>query len=617
MRGKKSRTLVFLFIIFLFIGANYKVFASEKSNNELERFKNWCSENKEEGGEFKLQGDLVINKNLDIIHFKSDITIDVGKYSIIVLDDSYLDIDGDIFCVNIKGSDSSEPIIKASKNSSVFLRNTNIYSDNRTAIYGDNSYIEFGNGFSIKSINNSALKLYNNSEVNFNYNNGSFSSQNAATIYCDETSNISWPYGVGKINIESIGKSPCGIHSENKKVITIMNANINVNGENSIGIYSRSSVDLKSSNIYVSGKNAIGIKLENKLDNIKKDDFSNITPSMNVIEENGKYIIVNEDEPSRTVYTTKDTRFGKLNISDKHDICLKGLENDLLLTIQTKVIWSEDDYNNKIKSGKDFILIGKYKFEDSIADKIQNIKETYPKIKVKVVEENYFKDIGSKFFREMDDEYHIKISYKKPYGAKGICLKYSSDNKNWKSINITSSMNDDYYDVGSYLLRLPNSNKEYYVKLDIIGGVFSGESYTNKVICDNKSSESVENEDLNGGSSGDRGGNGMTEPTRKPNIPLSNTYSENIDNIDGVNSINNKEVNIEKNHTINSVKGDNISSINNTGDVINDDDKKNTQNQIPIKHNADNYTIIVLAIGGFLVYVIGKKIKMKNDNSSH
>lgn len=213
------------------------------------------------------------------------------------------------------------------------------------------------------------------------------------------------------------------------------------------------------------------------------------------------------------------------------------------------VVWSQESFQKGQAGGQDFILKGDFVFTDGQKAVIENWEEIKPELSVRISNIANAKRLKVKW-----NQKRLIINYDKPWGAGQLWLEYSKDLADWTSCDVTDSLTNDYYDVGTCMLYVPEVGT-YYVRIKIIDFVYEGytdiwkaeyatgicsryqpsesvnppgadESTGNNTSDDSSSgsnteieTESSEAELGDGGSGGDRGGGGTKEPDRRPNTP--------------------------------------------------------------------------------------------------
>lgn len=211
------------------------------------------------------------------------------------------------------------------------------------------------------------------------------------------------------------------------------------------------------------------------------------------------------------------------------------------------VVWSEESFQKGLAGGRDFILEGEFVLTDGQKAGIENWEEVKPQLAIRMTTAANARRLKVKW-----NQKNLIISYDKPWGAGQLWLEYSNDLVNWTSRNVTDSMKNDYYDVGTCMLYVP-LDQVYYVRLKIMDFVYEGYTdiwkaeYATGICSKYQPSESVnppdtdettgnntsngsgsgtetetdpkETELADGGSGGDRGGGGTKEPDRRPNTP--------------------------------------------------------------------------------------------------
>ena len=211
------------------------------------------------------------------------------------------------------------------------------------------------------------------------------------------------------------------------------------------------------------------------------------------------------------------------------------------------VVWSEESFQKGLAGGRDFILEGEFVLTDGQKAGIENWEEVKPQLAIRMTTAANARRLKVKW-----NQKNLIISYDKPWGAGQLWLEYSNDLVNWTSRNVTDSMKNDYYDVGTCMLYVP-LDQVYYVRLKIMDFVYEGYTdiwkaeYATGICSKYHPSESVkppdtdettgnntsngsgsgtetetdpkETELADGGSGGDRGGGGTKEPDRRPNTP--------------------------------------------------------------------------------------------------
>lgn len=213
------------------------------------------------------------------------------------------------------------------------------------------------------------------------------------------------------------------------------------------------------------------------------------------------------------------------------------------------VVWSPESFRKGLALGQDFILEGYFVFTDYQKAVIENWEDVKAQLSIRVTTPANAKRLKLKWSQK-----RLIINYDKPWGAGQLWLEYSNDLVNWTSCNITESMTNDYYDVGTCMLYAPE-DRTYYVRLKIIDFVYEGYTdiwkadYAAGICSRYQTSEGVNPPDTDGsggnntsdgsssgsgteteteppetelgdgGSGGDRGGGGTKEPDRRPNTP--------------------------------------------------------------------------------------------------
>ena len=211
------------------------------------------------------------------------------------------------------------------------------------------------------------------------------------------------------------------------------------------------------------------------------------------------------------------------------------------------VVWSAESFQKGLAGGRDFILEGEFVLTDGQKAGIENWEEVKPQLAIRMTTAANARRLKVKW-----NQKNLIISYDKPWGAGQLWLEYSNDLVNWTSRNVTDSMKNDYYDVGTCMLYVP-LDQVYYVRLKIMDFVYEGYTdiwkaeYATGICSKYQPSESVnppdtdettgnntsngsgsgtetetdpkETELADGGSGGDRGGGGTKEPDRRPNTP--------------------------------------------------------------------------------------------------
>lgn len=256
------------------------------------------------------------------------------------------------------------------------------------------------------------------------------------------------------------------------------------------------------------------------------------------------------------VITLKDSAMEQVKLPVEVKVLLyesneseKGDFSRLPINESIPVVWSQESFQKGQAGGQDFILKGDFVFTDGQKAVIENWKAIKPELSVRISNIANAKRLKVKW-----NQKRLIINYDKPWGAGQLWLEYSKDLADWTSCDVTDSLTNDYYDVGTCMLYVPEVGT-YYVRIKIIDFVYEGytdiwkaeyatgicskyqpsesvippgadESTGNNTSDDSSSgsnteteTESSEAELGDGGSGGDRGGGGTKEPDRRPNTP--------------------------------------------------------------------------------------------------
>lgn len=256
------------------------------------------------------------------------------------------------------------------------------------------------------------------------------------------------------------------------------------------------------------------------------------------------------------VITLKDSAMEQVKIPNELKVLLyenneteEGDYAKVPINENIPVVWSRESFRKGLAGGQDFILEGYFVFTDYQKAEIENWEDVKAQLSIRVTTPANAKRLKLKWSQK-----RLIINYDKPWGAGQLWLEYSNDLLNWTSCNVTESMTNDYYDVGTCVLHAPE-DRTYYVRLKIIDFVYEGYTdiwkadYAAGICSRYQKSESVNPPDTDGssgnntsdgsnsgsdtetetelpetelgdgGSGGDRGGGGTKEPDRRPNTP--------------------------------------------------------------------------------------------------
>ena len=262
-----------------------------KASTEYQRINDWYEANKQTGGTYRLQEDLIVDEDpLQIISRGKPITIDTGSHSIIIKNGSWMNLGAwppqaggqskyETLPVKVTGRGGSAGLIQLQgEGSRLFLDYTELQASQGTAISAKGSgEVHLDNDCLVQAAGGNSLFLQEQAEFLISDKNIELRSVGASALRLKDEAVLDWSYQRDSCLIEAVGQGAAAIESRVANLF-VKNVHLRAEGKNSRGIYSKGNVELEQVRIGISGEGSCQVYLDGEDLKLTQDEYQNITP---------------------------------------------------------------------------------------------------------------------------------------------------------------------------------------------------------------------------------------------------------------------------------------------------------------------------------------------------